>query len=81
MHPYFWNSWNVGWDWLLCFGIIFILIFSIGNWRYTYAAHRKFGLCASMQKDALDILNERYAGGEITREQFDQIKTDISKTT
>ena len=52
----------------------------MGSWRYTYAAHRKYGLGVAPQKEALDILNERYAGGEITREQFVQMKSDIAKT-
>ncbi len=32
-------------------------------------------------KNAEDILAERYAKGEITREQFMQMKEDIKKTT
>lgn len=79
MHPYFWNSLYFGWGWFLWFGIIFLLLSSMGNWRYTYAAHRKFGLGLPLQKEALEILNERYAGGEITREQFTQMKSDICK--
>jgi putative membrane protein len=77
MQHYFWNDWYFGWGWFLWFGIIFLLFSSMGNWRYTYAAHRKYGL--PQQKEALDILNERYASGEITREQFAQMKSDISK--
>ena len=80
MQHYFWNNWYLGWGWLLWFGIIFLLFSSMGNWRYTYAAHRKHGLGAPAQKDALDILNERYAAGEINRKEFAQMKTDISKT-
>jgi putative membrane protein len=32
-------------------------------------------------QSALDILNHRYARGEITKEQYDQIKRDIEATT
>jgi hypothetical protein len=48
----------------------------MGNWRYTYAAHRKYGIPSG--KSALDILND--ARGEITREEFAGMKSDISKT-
>lgn len=80
MHSYFWNDWYFGWGWLLWFGIIFLLFSSVGHWRYTYSAHRKYGLGPPSRKEAFDILNERYARGEITREQFVQLKSDISKT-
>ena len=80
MHTYFWNDWYFGWGWFLWIGIIFLLFSSVGNWRYTYAAHRKYGRGLPLQKEALDILNERYPSGEITREQFVQMKSDMSKT-
>ncbi len=73
-HP-FWNDWYFGWGWLLWLGFIFLMFASLGNWRYTYGAHRKYNL--GQPTAALDILNERYARGEITREQFAQMKSDI----
>jgi putative membrane protein len=79
MQHYFWNDWYLGWGWFLWVGIIFLLFSSMGNWRYTYAAHRKYGVGGAVQKEALDILNERYARGEITRDQFVQMKSDLSK--
>jgi putative membrane protein len=39
---------------------------SIGNWGYTYQAHSKYGRLG--RKPALDILDERYAKGDISRE-------------
>ena len=76
MHNY-WNDWYFGWGWILWFGFIFLMFSSFGNWGYTYSAHRKFG--ASRGKEAIDFLNERYARGEVTRDQFVQLKSDISK--
>jgi putative membrane protein len=71
------NDWYFGWGWLLWFGFIFLMFSSFGNWGYTYSAHRKYG--ANRGKEAIDILNERYARGEVTRDQFVQLKSDISK--
>ena len=76
VHNY-WNDWYFGWGWLLWFGFIFLMFSSFGNWGYTYRAHRKFE--GQTRKDAIDILKLRYARGEITREQYVQMKSDIVK--
>lgn len=76
MQHYFWNDY-FGWGWLIWFGLLILFFSSLGNWRYTHAAHRRYGELP--QKQAIDILNERYVKGEITREQFLQMKVDISK--
>ena len=74
-HSY-WNNWNFGWGWLIWFGFVFILFSNIGNWGYTYRAHRKYDRRSG--KDAFDILSERYARGEISREEYSKMKTDIA---
>ena len=75
VHNY-WNDWYFGWGWVLWFGFVFLMFSSIGNWGYTYRAHQKYE--GPPRNEAFDILNERYARGEISREQHAQMKTDIS---
>ena len=64
------------WDWILWVGFILLMFSSIGTWGYTYRAHRKFD--GSQRKDAATILNERYASGEITRDQYREMKLEIA---
>ncbi len=75
MDHYYWNDWYLGWGWLLWYGIIILMFSSVGNWGYTYRANRKYQ--DSPRKEALDILNERYARGEIVRDEFTRMKSDI----
>ncbi len=69
-------NWYFGWGWFLWLGFIFLMFSSVGNWGYTYRAHQKY---EQPRKEAIDILNERYARGEVTRDQYTLLKSDISK--
>jgi putative membrane protein len=73
----YWNDWYYGWGGLLWFGVVFLLFSSIGNRGYTYRPHRRFGNLP--RKEASDILDSRYAKGEITLAEYDQMKSEISK--
>lgn len=74
IHSY-WNSGYFGLGWILWFGFIFLMLSSFGNWGYTYRAHQR--MSGRPENRAFDILDERYARGEITREEYGQLKTDI----
>jgi putative membrane protein len=81
MHQYYWNDWYSGWGWFLWYGVFLLILFSFGNWGYTYRAHRRFdGL--GTDKKAIDILNQRYANGEFARDEYLRMKSEIlSETT
>ena len=77
MTGYYWNDWYSGWGYILWFGMIFLLFSSLGNWGYTYQAHSRYR-DFDARKDAFDLLTERYAKGDLTREEFVRMKEEIS---
>lgn len=54
--------------------ILLILWLIFGD--YGYHRHEHYA-SFPMRKDSLQIVKERYARGEITKEQFDQYKNDL----
>ena len=65
-----WGMMGIGWLFMLSFwALIIIGIVALVRWLA--------GSAGGSSRRALDILNERYAKGEITREQFEQMKRDI----
>ena len=81
-------SWGWGGSWMfggwvlsflfVCFLVIMVFRFFLwGSWnhRMGWGMHRMSGGGSSM--DAVEILRQRYARGEITKEQFDQMLRDL----
>ena len=72
MHPeYFW--WGEMWIFPLrmftVMVIVLYLMFGRGGWRPPWYSERT--------DTALEVLRKRYANGEISREEFEQIKKDL----
>lgn len=71
LHDMFMGNIWFGWVmWLLIIGLIFVLIWSNTRERDKYLPFDK-------SESAIDILKKRYAKGEITKEQFQQMKEDL----
>jgi len=80
MGPWMMGNWGMGW-----FGMIFMMIFWILiivggifliKWLIQTTSKKGTSYPAD-SSEALNILKERYARGEITREEFEQMKKTI----
>jgi uncharacterized membrane protein len=72
-----WNDSGSGWTWFLWLGVWLLLLSSFGNLGYSYRTHRRYR-DLTPQNNANDILNDRYAKGEIDRNAYLQMKRDIA---
>ena len=71
-----WGGW--GWGWM-GFGFILMIIFwaaviTLIVWGVRHYSHAHQ---SSNNDSAMDIARQRYAKGEITKEQFEQLKKDL----
>jgi len=76
--------WHNGMGWWMVFGGICMLLFwgaiiALVVWGINRLTERRgSGSSTGERRDPLDIAKERYARGEISREEFEQIKKDLS---
>jgi len=73
-----------GWGWWMVFGGIWMLLFWIAIiWLVVWGIrsllrHEGPKAGTTEKRDPLEIAKERYAKGQISKEEFDQIKKDLS---
>ncbi len=79
------DGYGWGWGWGMGFGMISMVLFWVlvilgivilVKWIAAGSSSGSTG--APREKTALDILKERYARGEIDREEFEQKKKDLA---
>jgi putative membrane protein len=70
----------IGMGWWMAFGGLWMLVFwgaliALIVWGITKVSGRGE---TTLKRDPLDVAKERYAKGEISREEFEQLKKDLS---
>jgi len=73
MHGFGGMGFGMGWGW-----IIGIVVIAVVIWLAVRTTYQSRNQDISGNKSALDILKERYARGEINREEFEEKKRDLS---
>ena len=71
------------WGWGMGFGMLFMVLFwgsiiALIAWLIVRLTRRENNGSGTEKRKPLDIARERYARGEITKEEFDNLKKDLS---
>lgn len=74
-----WGGGLFGWL-MMVLVVVLVVALLIGSLRWMFGnAHRPPSASAAPRRTALDILEERYARGEIDREEFEEKRSLLSK--
>lgn len=77
MMGYGYGMMGYGWGWFMMIGVVVLTVLGIVS-LINYLQLSSRTSCHS-NSNALNILNERYARGEITEEEYNQKKSQLKK--
>jgi putative membrane protein len=72
----YWDNWHFGMGFGWIFAVLFWVVILIGIAALVWWLFPKRGGLGSQDRP-LDILKRRYARGELTREEYEQMRRDI----
>jgi len=75
MHGF--DGFGGGWMMILWWVLIIVAIISLVRWGISFSAVRRGQSQQSKSKNALEILKERYARGEIDKDEYERKKKDL----
>lgn len=70
---------NGDWGWGMFMMLFWLLVLALMAYFGIRLVHSHERHDTPKTRDALDIVKERYAKGEIDKEEFEQLKKDLSK--
>jgi putative membrane protein len=74
-----WHS-GAGMAWWMLFGSIWFVVFwGLIIWAVVSVTNRGSNSRSTGAEPAIEIARRRYAAGEITKDQFDQIRRDLAQ--
>ena len=66
------HGWGMGWWWIIGLIVLVAIV-----WMVVKTMNQQNATKTESKKTALDILNERYAKGEIDKQEYEERKKDL----
>jgi putative membrane protein len=78
-----WGSWGIGMMLMMVvfWAAILVAVIFLIRWLVTASSPGRHVIAEHRTESALDILNKRYARGEISKQEFEDIRRDIQAGT
>ena len=70
-------GWGPGFGWIFMILVLVLIVVGIAALAKWLSSSGSSGRSTDKRPLALDIVQERYARGEITREQYEQMRRDL----